>query len=146
MNINDVFDQPPVDNVEEEAPRVNHNVFDYYNSITFTKADLMVDDQSEKQYVPYLINRGLSFSPDTVILGNEINSRPFLDKKLQYQFYINSIRPKKRFNKWLKAQKLESIDTIKEYYGYSNSKARQAVSVLTQEQLKTIEEKLKKGG
>ena len=106
----------------------------------------MVDDWAEKQYIPYIINKGLSYGADTVIQANEMNSRPHLDKKLQFQFLINNIRPKKRFNKWIKADKIESIEVIKQYYGYSTDKARQVLPLLNQSQIDLIEQKLEKGG
>lgn len=120
--------------------------FDFVNSINFTKEDLIVDEWSEKQYQPYIVNKGLSYSPDTVIPANEMNSRPHLDKKLQFSFLINTVRPMKRFNKWIKAEKIESIEVIKEYYGYSTEKARQVLPILSDEQLNYLKEKLQKGG
>lgn len=144
-NINDIFGEV----IEEEIPEVKTtgiSPFDYINSINFSKENLMVDDWSEKQYPPYIVNKGLSYLPDTIIFANEVNSRPHIDKKLQYQFLINTIRPKKRFSKWIKADKLESIDLVKQYYGYSTEKARRIMNILTQDQIETIKEKLKKGG
>lgn len=144
-NINDIFGEV----IEEEIPEVKTtgiSPFDYINSINFSKENLMVDDWSEKQYPPYIVNKGLSYLPDTIIFANEVNSRPHIDKKLQYQFLINTIRPKKRFSKWIKADKLESIDLVKQYYGYSTEKARHIMNILTQDQIETIKEKLKKGG
>ena len=120
--------------------------FDFINSINHTKSNLIVDDWSEKQYVPFLVNKGLSFSPDTVIPANEMNSRPHLDKMLQYQFLINIIRSRKRFNKWIKPEKIEALEVIKDYYGYSTKKAQEVFPILTAEQLKTLKQKLKKGG
>lgn len=144
-NINDVFGKE----VEEEIPEAKTagiTPFDFINSINFSKENLMVDDWSEKQYTPYAVNKGLSYLPDTIIFANEVNSRPHIDKKLQYQFLINTIRPKKRFSKWIKADKLESIGIVKQYYGYSTEKARRILDILTQDQIETIKEKLKKGG
>ena len=107
---------------------------------------LIVDDWSEKQYIPYIVNRGLSFGADTVIPANEMNSRPHLDRKLQFDFLINTIRPRKRYNKWVKADKVEAIELVKTYYGYSIEKARQTLSILTSEQLDHLKQKLEKGG
>jgi hypothetical protein len=146
MDINDVFGQP-VDVVEVEvykAPAISP--FDFINAITFNKTELMVDDWSEKQYVSYIVNKGLSYGADTVIPANEMNSRPHIDKKLQFQFLINSIRPRKRFNKWIKAEKIESIEVVKTHYGYSTEKARQALSILNQSQIDYLKQKLEKGG
>lgn len=146
MDINDVFGiEKEKDEVAVyKAPAISP--FDFINSINYTKDDLIVDDWSEKQYIPYLVNRGLSFGSDTVIPANEMNSRPHLDKKLQYHFLINTIRPKKRFNKWVKAEKYEAIEVIKTYYGYSTDKARQVSSILTEQQIQYLKQKLEKGG
>lgn len=146
MDINDVFGRP-VEIVKEEvykAPAISP--FDFINAITFNKTELIVDDWSEKQYVSYIVNKGLSYGADTVIPANEMNSRPHIDKKLQFQFLINSIRPRKRFNKWIKAEKIESIEVVKTHYGYSTEKARQALSILNQSQIDYLKQKLEKGG
>ena len=145
MNINDVFGTAQ-DIQEEKETAPSLSPFDYLNSINHSKQDIMVDEWSEKQYITFIINKGLSFNPDTVVQANEMNSRPHLDKKLQYQFLINTIRPRKRFNKWIKAEKIEAIDIIKTYYGYSTEKAHQVISILNQSQLEIIKTKLNKGG
>lgn len=145
-DINEVFGQEIKEAVEEKYKAPSISPFDFINSITYTKQNLIVDDWSEKQYNAYVINKGLSYSPDTVILANEMNSRPHLEKALQNSFLINIIRSRKRFNKWIKADKVESLEVIKNYYGYSNEKAKQVLSILTKEQLKQLEEKLQKGG
>ena len=141
-----MFGEPKVEIVFEpyKAPAISP--FDFINAITYNKNDLMVDDWAEKQYAPYIVNKGLSYGADTVIQANEMNSRPHLDKKLQFQFLINNIRPKKRYNKWIKAEKIESIEVIKQYYGYSTDKARQVLPLLDQSQIDLIEQKLEKGG
>lgn len=145
-NINDVFGVVEEIIQEEDKKPTPTSPFDYINSISHTKEDLMVDEWSEKNYPTFVVNKGLSFGADTVVQANEMNSRPHLDKKLQYQFLINTIRPKKRYNKWLKGQKFEAIELVKEYYGYSTEKARQALSILSQTQLDIIRTKLQKGG
>ena len=104
------------------------------------------DQEAEKQYPPYIINRCLSGFIDTVMYANEMNLNNFLDNKLQYDFYINIIRPKKRFTPWLKKEKLEDLELVKQYYGYSNEKARTALRILTETQLEFIRTKLDKGG
>lgn len=129
---------------EEKSPAISP--FDFINSINQTKENLIVDEWSEKQYQPFIVNKGLSFTPDTVILANEVNSRPHIDKKLQYSFLINIVRPRKRFAKWIKPSKIESLEIVKEYYNYSTEKARQVLNILTDEQINTLKEKLKKGG
>lgn len=120
--------------------------FDWINSVQQTKEDLMVDEYMEKSYNSYIVNRGLSFGADTVIYANEMNSRPHIDKRLQYDFLLNSIPAKKRFNKWIKTETVDNIDIIKEYYGYSDEKAKQALDVLTPEQISDIRNLLFKGG
>tara|TARA_E500000318_G_scaffold111394_1_gene129832 strand:+ start:1412 stop:1810 length:399 start_codon:yes stop_codon:yes gene_type:complete len=120
--------------------------FAFVNTINYTKEDIMVDDIAEKQYIPFIVNKGLSFTPDTVVYANEMNSRPHLGKLLQYQFLINIVRKKKRFSKWIKKEKIEAIDIVKEYYGYNTEKARQVVSILSTDQIQTLKRRLYKGG
>lgn len=146
MDINEIFGQAPLVDKEPVYKPPSISPFDFINSINFSKEDLIVDEWSEKQYTPYIVNKGLSFGSDTVIPANEMNSRPHLDKKLQYQFLINIIRPKKRFNKWIKAEKIDAMELVKAYYGYSTEKAKQAASILSNEQLEIIRKKLHKGG
>ena len=122
------------------------NHFDYLNSINLTKQDIMVDDICEKAYNSFMINRGLSYFQDTVILANEMNRYHQIDNKLQYHFLINMVRKRKRFSKWAKAQKESDIDAVKEYYGYSNEKARQALTLLSPDQITIIKNKVSKGG
>jgi hypothetical protein len=120
--------------------------FDYLNSINFTKQDIMMDDQAEKGYAPFMVNRGLSYFPDTVAFANEMNRYHHLDNRLQFDFLINITRKRKRFSKWAKAQPESDIDAVKEYYEYSNEKARQALTLLSPEQIKIIKTKVSKGG
>lgn len=120
--------------------------FDFANSIFFSKEDLIVDEWSEKQYNPYIVNKALSYGPDTVIAGNEVNSRPHLDKKMQYDFLRGIVSKRKRYNKWLKPEKEEKLTVIKQYYGYNNTKASEALRLLTDEQFTNIEKRLNKGG
>ena len=127
-----------------KAPAISP--FDFINAIHYSKEKLIVNDCSEKQYNSFIINKGLSYGADTVIPANEMNSRPHLDKKMQFSFLINNIRPRKRFNKWIKAEKIEAIEVIKEYYGYSTEKARQVLPLLNDEQLDYLKTKLIKGG
>lgn len=129
---------------EYKTPKINP--FDFVNAIQYSKEQLIVDDWSEKQYNPFIINKSLSFGADTVIAANEMNSRPHLEKRLQFDFLINIVRPRKRFNKWLKAEKVEDVDVIKQYYKYNTEKALQALALLTPEQILTIKEKLNTGG
>ena len=146
MDINDVFGQEVEQPVEEVYKQPSISPFDFINAINFSKQDMIVDDWSEKQYIPFIVNKGLSYGPDTVIQANEMNSRPHIDKKLQFQFLINSIRPRKRYNKWVKAEKTEAIEIVKTCYGYNTEKARQALTILSTQQLDYLKQKLKKGG
>lgn len=120
--------------------------FDFVDSIHFTKKPLICDESTERQYTPYLVNKALSFGADTVIFANEMNSRPHLDRKLQFSFLLNIVRAKKRFNKWEKPEKSEALELVKEYYGYNTDKARSALRLLTPKQLDDIKEKLSTGG
>ena len=120
---------------------------DWLNSINQTKKNLMNQDpSSEKEYAPYIINRCLSGHIDCVMYANEMNKYNFLPKKLQYDFFINIIRKKKRFSPWLKQEKIKDLEIVKSYYGYSNEKAKQALKILTKEQLDFIKSKLETGG
>ena len=121
---------------------------DYLNSINYTKENRMDSDDPlwEKNYPPYIVNKCMSHHLDTVMYANEMNMYPALDKKLQYDFFINTVRSRKRFSPWDKKQKMNDLEVVKQYYGYSNEKARQALSILTPDQLNVIKNKLNKGG
>ena len=127
---------------------MSYELKDYLNSINFTKKDLMKSEDKEwiRKYPAFIINKILSGFQDTIMLVNEVNRNHFLDKDMQYSFLLNSIRSKKRFSPFLKASKLKDIDLVKEYYGYSNEKAKTVLDILTKDQLKLIKEKLYKGG
>jgi hypothetical protein len=103
-------------------------------------------NECESSYPPYIINRCFSGFLDTILIANEMNLNSHLDKKLQYDFYINIIRPKKRFSPWIKKEKLDSLESIKQYYGYSDDKAKTALKILTEEQIEFIKSKLNRGG
>tara|TARA_Y100001937_G_scaffold126068_1_gene194452 strand:+ start:11812 stop:12198 length:387 start_codon:yes stop_codon:yes gene_type:complete len=122
------------------------NPFDYTNSINYTKKDIMVDDIAEKGYNPFIINRALSYFPDTVLAANEMNKHSHLDNRLQFDFFINIVRKKKRFSKWFKPEIVSDLDAVKKYYGYSNQKARQVLTFLSTEQLNELKNKVAKGG
>ena len=121
---------------------------EYLNAINFTKNDLMKseDDLWKKKYPAFIVNKMLSGFSDTVMLVNEMNRNHFLDKDMQFQFLLNSIRSKKRFTPFLRANKLKEIECVKEYSGYSNDKAQSALDILTKDDIKLIKEKLYKGG
>ena len=121
---------------------------DYLKAINQTKEPLLdtEDEQWEKKYPSFIINKCIAPFPDTVMLVNEINQLHHLDKKLQFDFLINSLRPRKRYTPWMKAKKLKSLEYVKEYYGYNNEKARVALDILNDEQISAIKQKLDKGG
>ena len=122
------------------------NPFDYINSISFKKNNLMEDNlEAEKDYPAFMVNRGLSLYPDTVLQANEMNMRAGLDSKLAYEYYLNSIRPQKRFSKWPKKAKSDVINIIKEYYNCSDSKALEYNRILNVEQIEKIRLRLNKG-
>ena len=120
--------------------------FDYLNAINTTKKDIMVDDVAEKAYASFMVNRGLSYFPDTILFANEMNVNHHIDHRLQFDFFINIIKKKKRFSKWAKAYNIENLELIKEYYGYSNEKAKSVLSLLNNEQLETLKKRMYKGG
>jgi len=122
------------------------NPFDYLNSINHTKQDIMDDDIKEAAYNAFLINRSLSYFQDTVLLANEMNRYHHLDNKLQYHFLINIIRKRKRFSKWMKPETESDIEVVKQYYGYSNDKAKNVLPLLSPEQITIIRQKVSKGG
>jgi len=122
--------------------------FDFLNAINTTKENLFeTNQQAGKDYKPFLINRGLSYFPDTVFYANQMNQYAGLDKDMQFFFFLNIISRKKRFSKWSKKDaETESLELVKEYYGYSSEKATEALKVLSEENLIMIKEKLYKGG
>ena len=122
------------------------NPFEYLNAINDTKKDIMVDDIAEKSYNSFMINRGLSYFQDTVLMANEMNVNHHIDNRLQFQFFINIIRKRKRFSKWLKPETENDLAIIKEYYGYSNDKARQVLGLFSKEQINELNKKVYKGG
>ena len=120
---------------------------DFLKSINQTKKNVMDEDPlTEKEYPPFVVNRTLSYFLDTVLHANEINVYPHADNKLQFDHLLNSIRSNRRFTRWLKPEEDKDLDAIKEYYGYSNQKARDVLNILTGEQLSLIHDRLNKGG
>jgi hypothetical protein len=118
---------------------------DWLNSINFTKEDI-AEPENIRSYPPYIVNRCLSGHIDCVLFVNEMNINHHLDKDMQYQFYLNSLRKRKRFSPWIKKDKIEDLDIVKQYYGYSNEKASQALRILSKQQLNYIRQKLETGG
>jgi hypothetical protein len=116
---------------------------DWLNSINFTKEDL---SEEINNYAPYIINRCLSGHIDCILFANEMNMNSHLDKDMQYSFYLNSLRKRKRFSPWLRKDKVKDLECVKQYYGYSNEKASQALKILNKEQLNFIKQRLETGG
>ena len=120
---------------------------DWLNSINFNKDDLTEDDEHIiKSYPPFIINKCLSGHLDSVLFANEMNRYHFLDKDMQYKFYLNILRKRKRFSPWIKKDKVQNLDIVKQYYGYSNEKASQALRILSKQQLEFIRKRLDVGG
>ena len=121
---------------------------DYLNAINYTKEPLLDgdDEQWEKKYPPFIVNKCVAPFQDTLMLVNEINQLHHLDKKLQFDFLLNSLRKRKRYTPWMKAKKLKNLEYVKEYYGYNNEKAKEALDILNDEQISAIKQKLNKGG
>ena len=120
---------------------------DWLNSINFNKEDLTEDDEHIiKSYPPFIINKCLSGHIDTVLFANEMNRYHFLDKDMQYKFYLNTLRKRKRFSPWIRKDKVSDLDIVKSYYGYSNEKARQVLRILSTEQINYMKQRLDTGG
>jgi len=123
------------------------NAFDFVNSITFNKQDLFEDPQAEKDYVPFLVNRSLSYFYDTVLYANEMNRNGNIPKEWQFDFLREAIPKRKRFSKWAKKQAESTYLTpVMEYYKYSVDKAVEAISILSVEQLEEIKQHMDRGG
>ena len=120
---------------------------DWLNSINFNKDDLTEDDEyTIKLYPPFIINKCLSGHIDSVLFANEMNKYHFLDKDMQYKFYLNILRKRKRFSPWIRKDKVSDLDIVKQYYGYSNEKARQVLRILSTEQINYMKQRLDIGG
>tara|TARA_Y100000356_G_scaffold63316_1_gene51750 strand:- start:142 stop:519 length:378 start_codon:yes stop_codon:yes gene_type:complete len=122
------------------------NPFEYIKAINETKKDIMVDDIAEKGYNPFIINRNFSFFNDTILYANEMNRFHHLDHRLQFDFFINIIKKKKRWSKWVKPQDVENLELIKQHYGYSNDKAKSVLELFNNEQIEELKRKGFKGG
>ena len=124
--------------------------FDYVTSVSYNKKNMMRDTENdelaESGYQPYLSNKALSYHVDSLFHSNEMNMNHHMDKKLQFDFLINSLRKRKRYTPWLKAKKIKNLEYVKEYYGYGNEKAKSALDILNDEQIKTIIDSMNKGG
>lgn len=118
--------------------------FDFVNSVSHNKQDLFKEGVSDSDYTPFVVNKSLSYFADTILYANEMN-RSTIDNKLQYHYLLNSIRPAKRFAKWVKRENIEDVAAVKQFYGYSTEKATQALSILTSDNLHYIKQKLQRG-
>jgi len=121
---------------------------DYLNAINYTKEPLLdtEDESVEKGYTPFVVNRCLSYFIDTVLYANEMNRRPETDKKMQFDYLQRSIRKNKRYSKWLKQESVENLDIIKQYYGYSDTKAKEVMDILTSDDIEYMRNQLNTGG
>ena len=123
------------------------NPFDYVNSILQNKKNLIIDELTEKEYQPFLVNRTLSYHKDCILYANEMNRRHLTDKKMQYDFFLNTIRSQKRpFAKWVKSEKSDNLECIKQVFGLSDQKARDAMRLLSNEQIQQLKEQTDTGG
>ena len=122
------------------------NPFEYLNSINHKKDDIMIGEDEEKGYSPFMVNRGLSYFQDTVLLANEMNMNSHIDSRLQYDFLRTAVRQRKRFSKWMKKTVPAKIEVIKEYYGYSDAKAEAVADLITDDDIKEMKSYLSKGG
>ena len=127
---------------------MSYELKEYLNSINFTKKDLMKSEDKlwEKKYPAFIVNKMLSGFQDTIMFVNEMNRNHFIDKDMQFQFLLNSIKAKKRFTPFLRSERIKDIECVKEYYGYSNDKAKSALDILSKDEINLIKEKLYKGG
>lgn len=120
---------------------------DWLNSINFNKNNILEEDSYlSKEYPPFIINKCLSGHMDCIMQANEMNKYHFLDKDLQYNFYLNTLRKRKRFSPWIRKEKVSDLDYVKRYYGYSNEKASQVMKILTPDQITYIKQRLETGG
>lgn len=124
------------------------NVFDIVNSLSSTKKLTFEenDPEMEKEYHSFLVNKAFSYYPDTIMHSNEMNLRPFISKRMQHDYYYNSLRSRKRYTKWMKKTKDEDVEIIQKYFNYSKKKALQALEVLTKKDIEAIQSELSEGG
>ena len=122
------------------------NPFAYLTAINDSKENIMVDDLAEKEYRSFLVNRGLSYFVDTVLLANEMNIHHNVDRKLQFDFLLNSVRKRKRFSKWLKPEQNANVELVKARWGYNDEKARAALTLLSESQINSLRASAERGG
>lgn len=120
---------------------------DFLKSINTTKVSLMDDDpQAEREYVPFVVNRCYSNFVDTIMFANEMNTRHLTEPKMQYDYLMNAIKKRNRFSRWGKAPKIENLELVKLHFGYGNEKAKDALRILTDEQILAIKKLHEQGG
>ena len=119
---------------------------DWLNSVNHTKKDIIQDEYDEKQYPGFIVNKCLSGMADALMYANEMNCLHWLDKKMQYDFFLHGLPKRKRFAPWMKAKKVKDIDIVKQYYGYNNEKAKMALEILTDDQLDEMRIVMSGGG
>ena len=126
----------------------DYSLTKYLTAINYSKEKLLdTDDRDwEKKYPPFIINKGLSYFSDTIMYANEMKRLHHASKHMQFSFFLNSIKSRKRFSKWLKSSKMKDLDVVKQHFGYSNKRAQEALSILTKEKIDYIKERLYKGG
>jgi len=120
-------------------------IFDFLNDLSYLKKDILTDE-NQAEYSPYMINKFLSMDVTTVLYANEMNIRPAIPKKIQYQYYLHAIKKSKRYFKYLKTTKEKNIDLLKEYFSYSDRRAREVLPLFSEPELEYIKNKLQKGG
>ena len=127
---------------------MSYELKEYLKAINQSKEKLMdsEDEMWEKKYPAFIVNKCLAPFEDTIMLVNEMNMNHHLDNKLQFDFFLNTIRLRKRYAPWMKANKVKNLEYVKEYYGYGNEKAKSALNILNDEQIKIIKNSLYKGG
>tara|TARA_B100000579_G_C22491959_1_gene692806 strand:+ start:240 stop:620 length:381 start_codon:yes stop_codon:yes gene_type:complete len=121
------------------------NPFEFSNSITYTKQDIM-NDLNEKEYAPFLVNRSLSYHQDCILYANEMNSRFDVSHRLQYHYLLNTIRKRKRFAKWSKPELIDDLKIVMDYYSVSREKAEEYLTILTKSSIEVLKRRMKKGG
>ena len=122
------------------------NPFDFVKSVSYDKKDIMVDDIEEKAYQPFLINKALSYHQDSVFFANEMNGRTHVDNRLQYLFFLNTLRKRQRFSTWSKPYISKKLDVIKKYYQISQKEAKEYVNLLSDKQLRELKKRMNFGG
>ena len=130
----------------ENLPSNKINPFDFVKSVSYSKVDIMPDEVAEKSYQPFLVNRALSYHQDSVFLTNEMNVRHGVDNRLQYMFFLNTLRKRQRFSKWQKPYVSKKLDTVKEYYQISTREAKDYVEILSDKQIRELKNSMKTGG